>query len=128
MAHILVIDDDVQICDMLTGLLEYDNHLVTVAHNGQEGLRLFQETSPDLIITDIIMPEKDGLEIISLLQRLDSSVPIVAMSGGGRHSSSSDNLSLAKCLGANAVLTKPFTKDELYQAIVTALTQNGTDG
>ena len=121
MAHILVIDDDVQICDMLTGLLEYDNHLVVVANNGDEGLRLFQETSPDLVITDNIMPEKDGLEIITILQKYDSGVPIVAMSGGGRHSSSTDNLSLAKCLGASAILTKPFTRDELYQAIVTAL-------
>ncbi len=121
MAHILVIDDEFQIRQLVTRMLETDGHMVTTASNGAEGLRLFQQERPDLIITDLIMPELEGLEVINRIKKNNDNVPILAMSGGGHHCRRDVILHVSELFGAKAVLPKPFTRSELMQAIVVAL-------
>lgn len=121
MAHILVIDDDEQFRAMLVRLLTQENHRVTDARDGEEGLRLFAQVRPDLIITDILMPRMDGIETIMELARKDSGTPIIAISGGRRSISADFNLESATLMGVAATLAKPFTRAALHQAINQAL-------
>ena len=116
MARILIIDDDVQILKMLRKTLEHEGHEVIDAANGNKGLRLYREDPTDLIITDIIMPEKEGIETIVELRREFPEVKIIAMSGGG-HGEAESYLHMAKGLGAQRTLTKPFGMEELLEAI-----------
>lgn len=121
MAQVLVIDDDVMFLTILVALLTEDAHRVTVAHDGEEGLRLIKHNRFDLIITDILMPNKDGIEFIMELAREHSHIPVIAMSGGRRSVSSKFNLESAALLGVKATLAKPFSKEDLRQAINKAL-------
>lgn len=121
MARVLVIDDDAMFLTILVELLTEDSHQVTVAHDGEEGLRLIRQTRPELIITDILMPHKDGIDMIMELAHQHRDIPIIAMSGGRRLVSSQFNLDSAALLGVKATLSKPFSKDELRQALSTAL-------
>lgn len=122
MANILLIDDDLQIRELLTIMLNHDGHSVTVAENGVEALKLFKSRKPDLVITDILMPKKDGIETILELLELDDSIAIVAMSGGrGAMLSSDFNLDSARICGANAILKKPFSHSQLQEAIQEAM-------
>ncbi|MCK4728855.1 MAG: response regulator [Desulfobacterales bacterium] len=116
MARILVIDDDDQIRAMLQQVLQREGYEVIEAADGKPGMRLFRERGAELIITDIIMPEKEGLETIMELRRDFPSVKIIAMSGGG-HVSPKEYLYLAKKLGAQHTLCKPFTRQEILRAI-----------
>ena len=84
MARILIIDNDVQILNMLRQTLEREGYDVLKASNGKQGIRLHREEPVDLIITDIIMPEKEGIETILELKRDYPDVKIIAISGGGR--------------------------------------------
>jgi YesN/AraC family two-component response regulator len=83
MANILIIDDDQQILNMLSQILKRAGYGVVEALDGKQGLKLYRENPTDLIITDIIMPEKEGLETIMELQRDFPDVKIIAISGGG---------------------------------------------
>jgi len=116
MARILIIDDDVQILDMLRQTLECEGYEVVDATNGKEGIRLYRENPADLIITDIIMPEKEGIETIIELKRNFPDVKIIAISGGGRITPEG-YLSMAKRLGANRTFEKPVERDELLAAV-----------
>ncbi|MHA1153245.1 MAG: response regulator [Alphaproteobacteria bacterium] len=122
MARILVIDDEDELRSMLRQMLEYAGHEVSEAVNGAEGIEIYQRDTPDLIITDIIMPEKEGVETIIALLRADPALPIIAISGGGRLDAT-DFLSMAKKLGARHSLTKPFRRDQLLEAVSDCLTQ-----
>ena len=113
---ILVIDDDDQFRGMLRETLEHAGYEVTDAPNGKEGIRLFRENPADLVITDLIMPEKEGIETIKELRQEYSEVKIIAMSGGGRIGPDS-YLKMAKGLGALRTLTKPIEREELLRAI-----------
>ncbi|MDO8844837.1 response regulator [Methylicorpusculum sp.] len=121
MAHILVVEDDEQFRGMLVQMLTQDSHRVTIAHDGDEGVRLSQQLRPDLIITDIIMPHKDGIELIMELSNLSVDIPIIAMSGGRRAISAEFNLESATLIGVKSTLAKPFTRNDLRQAIRQAL-------
>ena len=112
MSTILVMDDDEQVRAMLRQALEREGYEVLDAPDGKEGMRLFREQEADLIITDLIMPEKEGLETIMELRRDFREVKIIAISGGGRVAPDV-YLSLAKNLGAHVTLTKPFDLEEL---------------
>ena len=105
-ATILLIDDDAKVRQLITQLLTADGHEVQAAQDGLEGLRLFHAQLPDLVITDILMPEKDGLEMIRELRAAGFSRPIVAIS---ETTSSSGKLflAIAKMIGADAGVTKP---------------------
>ncbi len=101
---------------MLRQMLEQDGHEVSEAANGAHGLEIYEQDSPDLIITDIIMPEHEGVETIIALHRSAPNLPIIAISGGGRFSAE-DYLSMAKKLGAQQALSKPFRRSELLTAV-----------
>ena len=116
MAQILLVDDDDMFRPMLQAMLERQGHQVISAQNGDQALARHREERCDLVITDIIMPDKEGLETIRALVRENPAVRIIAMSGGGR-TSAADYLSLAKRFGAAALLTKPFSGQELADAI-----------
>ena len=117
MAKILVIDDEPQMRDMLQQLLELDGHTVTLAANGDEGLASFARMRPNLVITDIIMPGKDGIETLVEIRRQDATTPVIAISGGRRSLSASFNLDSSELVGANAMLPKPFTRAQLQAAV-----------
>ena len=116
MARILIIDDEDELRSMLRQMLEHAGHEVTEAADGAIGIEIYERDTPDLIITDIIMPEKEGVETIIALRRADPTLPIIAISGGGRLDAT-DFLSMAKKLGARQTLTKPFRRDQLLEAV-----------
>ena len=116
MRRILIIDDDHHILLMIKKMLERAGFEVDLASNGNEGLELFKKTPVDLVITDIIMPEKEGLETIREMKRLRSDLKIIAMSGGGKISA--DNyLNTAKIFGASRVMAKPFSQKQMVSAV-----------
>jgi CheY-like chemotaxis protein len=116
MARILVIDDEDELRSMLRQMLEHAGHEVLEAINGAMGIEIYERDMPELIITDIIMPEKEGVETIIALRRADPALPIIAISGGGRLDAT-DFLTMAKKLGARHTLTKPFRRDQLLEAV-----------
>jgi DNA-binding response OmpR family regulator len=116
MARILVIDDDEDVRTMLRRILEHDGHEVEEAANGAIGTRLFKANPADLVITDIIMPEKEGIETIRDLRREYKDVKIVAISGGGRVGPS-DYLNAARMMGAKKTFTKPFSRQEILDCV-----------
>ncbi|MEW6247406.1 MAG: response regulator [Nitrospirota bacterium] len=118
--RILVIDDDEQIREMLRATLEGASFTVTVARNGREGLALAQDRTFDLILTDMDMPELDGLETIQQLRRVEPQPKIVAISGGGQIDPEF-YLALAHHLGAVQTLAKPFSPNALLATIRAAL-------
>ncbi len=120
MAKILIIDDDKQFREMLHEMVERAGYTVFCAQDGAEGMKIFRQEKPELVITDIIMPEKEGLETILELKKTVPEVKIIAISGGGR-SHPGDYLRTAKYFGANKTLAKPFSKSELLDCIVETL-------
>ena len=116
MANILIIDDDNQFRTMLRKMVERNGYEVIEASDGKEGIKLYRKNPTDLIITDLIMPDKDGIETIQELRKDFPDVKIIAISGGGRLGPH-DYLHLAKMLGAQRTLTKPIELDELLKAI-----------
>ena len=120
MPRILIIDDEQDLRLILREALEYVGYEVVEARNGDEGLQHYRETPADLIITDIIMPGKGGLETIGELQREDPHVKIIAISGGSSFGYA-DALDIAKQLGARRVFRKPFQLPEMCQAVREAL-------
>jgi CheY-like chemotaxis protein len=120
MTHILVIEDDESVRGALGQTLGRLGYEVSSACNGKEGLSRAQERPPDLVITDLIMPETEGLETIIELRRRSPQIKIIAISGGGRLSTE-NFLGVAKKFGAHGTLAKPFSREELKAAIAAAL-------
>ena len=116
MAKILIIDDDPSILTMLKRLLEKAGYEVDTASNGSEGLVRIESCLPDLLVTDIVMPEKEGLELILYLRKEKPGLKIVAISGGGRFNYEG-YLTGAKLLGADLTFQKPLVHKEFIQAI-----------
>jgi DNA-binding response OmpR family regulator len=116
MARILVIDDDSQVRDMLKQFLERAAYEVGVAPDGYAGLKLHRADPADLIITDIVMPEKEGLETIMEFRCHFPGVQIIAISGGGKIGPH-DYLHTAKAMGAQKTFSKPFDLQELMTAV-----------
>lgn len=117
MANILVIDDDEAIRDLLEMILTGDKHDVTLAEDGEQGMKLYRKNTYDLIITDIIMPNKDGIDLIEDMMDTDNPTPIIAMSGGRRKITSDFNLKSAAYMGVKETLKKPFTELDLRRII-----------
>ncbi len=116
MKRILIIDDEPHILLMVKKMLERAGFEVELAANGVEGLDLFKRFQSDLVITDIIMPEKEGLETIREMKRIQPELKIIAMSGGGKISA--DNyLDTAKIFGASRLLEKPFSQKDMLSAV-----------
>lgn len=116
MKHILVIDDEPPIRLMLRKLLEFEGYEVSEASDGVEAIERYNENPPDLVITDLIMPEKEGLETMAELFKKNRNLKVIAMSGGGR-SQPGGYLHTAKLLGAVETFEKPIRKNELIKTI-----------
>lgn len=114
--RILVIDDEESVRFVVKEMLEFEGYEVTTAPNGKVGLQLFRKKPTDLILTDIFMPEMEGLETIRELHRDFPQLKIIAMSGGGE-SGMLSFLSFAKRFGALRTLRKPFSREELLEVV-----------
>ncbi|UKV13252.1 response regulator [Thalassospiraceae bacterium SW-3-3] len=117
---ILFIDDDNMVRQTITEGLRASGFTVVSASNGQQGLENFLRAKPDIVITDIIMPDKDGLNAIQEIRKKDLKIPIIAVSGGGR-THNMEFLDLAEQLGANATIAKPFRITMLVSEITRLL-------
>ena len=122
MALIVLIDDDESLRTMLTKMCERLGHEVLAEGNGNLGLKCVRQARPQVVITDILMPEKEGVETIMELRREFPKLKIIAMSGGGRNSAS-DYLSMARKFGAAFTLAKPFGREELKNALESVLAE-----
>jgi YesN/AraC family two-component response regulator len=116
MARILLIDDDASVRTPLSLILSHFGHVVIEACDGREGMELFTDANADLVITDIVMPEKEGLEVLREMRKLRPLVKVIAISGGGRVNPT-DYLRMATFLGASKVLAKPISSEALIAAI-----------
>jgi two-component system, NtrC family, response regulator AtoC len=115
MARILLIEDNDAIRSLLRDTLEHAGHTLIEARNGAEGLDLFRQAGADLVLTDMVMPGTDGLDVVRGLRDMASLVKIIAISGAGERGE--DYLALAHDMGGVRVLLKPFTADVLMTAI-----------
>jgi len=116
MAGILIVDDDDLTRGVIKRILELGNHTIFQVNNGQEALQVVSTAPIDLIITDILMPERDGLDVIAQVKGTHPWVKVLAYSGGGAHRDF-DVLSLAKELGAHAAIQKPFSVSDLLSSV-----------
>ncbi len=116
MARILLIDDDAAVRYALKQVLERAGHQVEEANDGMVGIDVYNATRPDIVVTDIIMPNQEGIETIIKLKRMAPEIAIIAMSGGGR-TGNRDYLGMAEKLGAAKVMPKPFRPRELVEAV-----------
>ena len=116
MANILLVDDEPLVVETLSSAITSKGHTVVTAANGVEGMKKFSEGKFDLVITDIIMPEKEGIELIMEMKRHTPGVKIMAISGGGR-TGNVEFLKMATRLGAVASLKKPIRLAEFYKAL-----------
>ena len=117
MASIIVIEDDADFRSLLRQVLEHAGHEVREAADGGAGLALHRDRPADLVVTDLYMPEKDGIETILELREAFPDVRILAVSGAGHAVSRTASLEDARLLGADAVLAKPFGLAELREAV-----------
>jgi CheY-like chemotaxis protein len=120
MNRILVVEDEESLRDVMHKLLSRSGYQVDCANNGREAITKVRTRTPDLVITDLIMPEVEGLELICMLRKEFPSLPIIATSGGGR-CGPQDYLLLAAKFGAAKVLPKPFTQEQLVGVVTEVL-------
>jgi DNA-binding response OmpR family regulator len=113
---ILVIDDDDRIRRMVAKVLSADGHRVTCAADGVAGMALFRQETPDAVVTDIIMPEREGIETIVSIRKERPETKIIAISGGGRLGDI-ELLRIARLLGADDVIAKPFRAQDLRRRV-----------
>lgn len=123
---LLVIDDDEQYRALVRRMLEDDGHQVMDASSAETGYEIFRSISLDAVITDILMPDTDGIELITRLRREQPKLPIIAISGGGKCPAEL-YLSSSQYLGATRTLSKPFRRSELLQAVNEALAGTKTE-
>ncbi len=114
MASILVVDDDASIRTLLRTILEIDGHQIREAENGDIALRLYRDEPADLVITDILMPDRDGMEMTLALTHEFLDARVIAITGeSGDH----NFLNVAKLFGARRILQKPFTVEDIRRAV-----------
>ncbi|HYZ39253.1 MAG TPA: response regulator [Stellaceae bacterium] len=116
MQKILIIDDDSLVRDTLLRILQRKGYEVLVAADGRHGVQTYRRENPDLVITDLIMPEKEGLETIREIRSTRSDAKIIAISGGARLGNM-DYLEMAGKLGASEIIAKPFDPSELITLV-----------
>jgi len=120
MKSILLVDDDDLSRGAVQKMLERAGYIVSSTGDGRSALEQYRSNPTSLVITDLIMPDIDGLEVIQELRRINPSVRVLAISGGGRVEAE-EYLSVARKFGAVEVLSKPFTGQELKKAVEAAL-------
>jgi len=116
MSTILIIEDDKDLRKFLIRLLEREIHYIIEAENGLEAATILASLRPDLVITDIIMPEQDGIGTINILRERHPDIKIIAISGGGSILGA-DYLNIARKLGAHYVFAKPFDNKQLLAKV-----------
>ncbi len=116
-SKILLIEDDPTLRFAVSEFLRSEEFDCRDVSSGQEGMELLSEWEPDLIITDLLMPGKDGLQVITEVRELGQAIPILVMTGGGVTITSSPLLDIASTFGANATVLKPFTNSQLLEKI-----------
>lgn len=114
--HILVVDDDEMMREYMKELLQLNDFIITEAENGKAGLKAFREASPDLVVTDIIMPEMEGITFIKEMRSHNKNIPIIAMTGNV-HGRDDEYLGISSKLGADEVLKKPVKADDFIETI-----------
>ena len=117
---VLIIEDDPIMLRNLAQWFQQAGCKVTVAHDGVEGMEAFGKLRPDVVVTDIIMPNREGVETLMSIKALDPDVKVLAISGGGRLGST-DLLTMAQGLGADAVMAKPFRSTDVVSAVARLL-------
>ena len=122
MKKVLVIDDQDSLRNMLVRMLKSSGFEARSAENGSEGMAICRDWAPDVILTDVFMPEQDGLETIRAVRKLRKDIGIIAMSGGGEMGEF-EMLRTARMMGATRILTKPFTMAELKNTLEEVLTE-----
>lgn len=120
MARILLIEDDEKFRKMLVLLLNSSGHEVVDTENGYQGTKTFRQSEFDLVITDVFMPEQDGLEVVQTISQQAKNTKIIVISGGGQRGTLR-YLEYAKKFGADKTLIKPFENQELLNTINTLL-------
>jgi DNA-binding NtrC family response regulator len=114
---ILIADDEESIRALMQHWLSAAGHKVKGAGNATEAMAALKADQFDLVITDILMPDGDGLDLITGMKKAQPGAKIVAMSGGGRYMEGQDCLKMARGMGAHAIVTKPFTLPQLQAGI-----------
>lgn len=114
--HILIVDDDDMMRSFIKELLIINDFKITEAANGKLGLKEFRENTPDLVITDIIMPEMEGISFIRELRASNKDIPIIAMTGNV-HGRMEEYLDISSQLGADEILRKPIKSQQFLDAI-----------
>jgi CheY-like chemotaxis protein len=122
MANILVVDDEPGVLSFVSEVLELHGHKVQTATNGKEAAEHQSGQHLDLVVTDLVMPEKNGINMIREMRQATPDIRIIAMSGGTGFSGEIDLLEVAKLLGVSSILHKPFMPNELIDAVSKALT------
>lgn len=122
---VLVIDDSASVRLTVRRMLEAEQFNVITAANGREGVELFRARQPELVITDIIMPEQEGIETILQMRREQPDAKIIAISGGGRIGNT-NFLSIARRVGADDTLAKPFKREQLLRVVRSVLSGEDT--
>jgi DNA-binding response OmpR family regulator len=117
---VLVIDDDAAVRYTLARILGKGGYEVVMADDGDHGLDVFHQERPDLVICDLIMPHRDGVETIAQIRRESRAMKIIAISGGGR-TMNVDHLAIALETGANDVIVKPFRAEDLLSQVASTL-------
>lgn len=117
MANVLIIDDEESVLTLMSEILAQDGHDITVASTGAEGVKKYSADTIDIVITDLVMPEKSGLDLIMELRIINPKVKVIAISGGGGINGRFDYLPIAKLVGALKVIKKPFQVSEVKTAV-----------
>jgi DNA-binding response OmpR family regulator len=116
MACILLVEDESDLREMLRTSLLRRKYKVIEASNGKDALARFKPSITDLVITDLIMPDEDGLKVIMKIKEIKPGIKIIAISGGGK-AGPGNYLNLAKALGADEIFSKPFSINELVKKV-----------
>jgi len=122
MGDILIIDDDRDVRQALRAAVEMAGHTVSTASNGLDGLKKLREHAFDVVVTDLVMPDMEGIETIQALKKQHPGVRIIAVSGGGQYADGTTYLSMARSLGADETMSKPLSVWDLNDRIAALLT------
>ncbi len=121
----IVIEDMQESRDLVATVLSEDGYEVVAANGGKAGIKAFEPGRFDLVVTDVLMPEADGLEVIKAIRQLDPDVPVIAISGGGETFAAVIALTAARAFGANEILYKPFRVADLRDAVTRVVKSGG---
>ena len=121
MANILVVDDEAPVRNLLSDVLEKEGYSVFTAETGVEASSIYDSNDIDLVITDLVMPEKGGIDLIMELKKKDPNIKVIAISGGGGITGRFDYLPIAKLVGATEIIAKPFQVTEIRAQVAKML-------